>query len=620
MRPNTRLLTRLFCRRFLDNDLVAPSGELEANAAVVFALLAVPGFFNLAWLLFTYSGPLMTPSERLLLALDHKYQFMACSMIVTALGASLEWDALSIDARDMAILGPLPVPAGAMWRAKILALVVFLDAFAIAVNLIPTIGFPVVWLSLLPIGFVRAGSVVGVHALTSLAAAIFGFCAIVALRSLLLVMCGPRLFRAVSTVVQFLLVLALVTALLLLPGYSSGMRSRLRTSTSVDLSPPMWFVGVYDRMTVRALYADPDMARDSTWRFWERERIVHMYSERRFPGLLPEAWIHPSPLFRTESEARQKYLALQPVLDRLAGRAAIGFPLVILAAIALYLLAYLRCGRRLHEALTVNLRLSSWPRRLMSSLAGRLVVPRQLERTTFFFTLQGLFRSSTHRLRVAALLAIGTALALGALTRTAQTHGLDAPTAALLSLQLIVMFFLAIGMRVSLAVPAALEANWVFQVSPVANAARLLAGVRRALLAGVLVPFLVCLIPLHAALWGARVAAWHFVAGLVASLLLVGALLAGCRKIPFTCPYVPGKANVKCVWPLYVLGFLAFTSGFAALEVEILQRPPGLVPLVVGGIFALVAIACLQRFAPSKHRALIFDEQPEPSIQTLGLD
>jgi hypothetical protein len=470
MRPDTRLLTRLFCRRFLDNDLVAPSGELEANAAVVFALLAVPGFFNLAWLLFTYSGPLMTPSERLLLALDHKYQFMACSMIVTALGASLEWDALSIDARDMAILGPLPVPAGAMWRAKILALVVFLGAFAVALNLIPTIGFPVVWLSLLPIGFVRAASVVGVHALTSLAAAIFGFCAIVALRSLLLVVCGPRLFRAVSTVVQFVLVLALVTALLLLPGYSSGMRSRLRTSTSVDLS------------------------------------------------------------------------------------------------------------------------------------------------------LQGLFRSGTHRLRVAALLAVGTALAVGALMRTAQTHGLDAPTAALLSLQLIVMFFLAVGMRVSLAVPAALEANWVFQVSPVANTARLLAGVRRALLAGVLVPFLVCLIPLHAALWGVRVAAWHFVAGLLASLLLVGALLAGCRKIPFTCPYVPGKANVKCVWPLYFLGFLAFTSGFAAIEVEMLRRPPGLVQLLVGGIFALVGIVCLQRFAPSKRRALIFDEQPEPSIQTLGLD
>ncbi len=106
---DTRLLTRLFCRRFLDNDLMAPSGEFEANIAVLVALLAVPGFFTLAWLLFTYSGPFMTPSERLLVALDHKYQFMACSMIVTALGATLEWDALSMDSRDVAILGPLPV-------------------------------------------------------------------------------------------------------------------------------------------------------------------------------------------------------------------------------------------------------------------------------------------------------------------------------------------------------------------------------------------------------------------------------------------------------------------------------------------------------------------------------
>ena len=67
---------------------------------------------------------------------------------------------------------------------------------------------------MIPIGFMRALSVVAVHGLTSLAAAVFGFCAVLAVRSLLRLVCGPRLFRAASPIVQFVLALALVVAFL----------------------------------------------------------------------------------------------------------------------------------------------------------------------------------------------------------------------------------------------------------------------------------------------------------------------------------------------------------------------------------------------------------------------
>ncbi len=622
MRSSTRLLVGLYCRRFLDNDLVSPEGGTQAGVALAVALLAAPGVFNLAWLLFTYSGPFITPSERLLLALDHKYQFLACSMIVTALGAAVEWDALSVDARDAAILGPLPVGAATMWRAKLVALVVFLSVFAAAVNAVPTFGFPVVWLSLMPIGFVRAASVVAVHGLTSIAAAVFGFCAVVSLRSALAASCGARVFRAVSPVVQFALVLGLIAAFLLLPGYSSDMRSRLRASpASLYLSPPLWFVGAYDRLTTRALYADPDLSRDSTWRFWERERIVHTYPVLRIPGRLPEGWVHPSPLFRTEAEARRKYLELQPALGTLAGRAAVALPLAVLSATLLYFLAYLRCGRRLRETEASHLLLPARARRWVSAHAGLLVTRRASERATFFYTLQGLFRSRPHLMRIAGFVAIGAAVAVSALLRAMALNRLArvSPTPVLLSLQLILLFFLIVGLRSALRVPAALDANWVWRLASGRDAEGMLAGVRRSVVAGAVLPLLVCLFPVHAACWGLRVAAFHLLAGLLASLLLTELLFAGFRKVPFTCPHVPGNARLRYVWPFYVLGFVAFTSGLAAIEGKALESATGPAWFVAGMIVAVVVAGLVRRHVMRRDARLVFDEQPEPAVQTLGL-
>ena len=71
------------------------------------------------------------------------------------------------------------------------------------------------------------------------------------------------------------------------------------------------------------------------------------------------------------------------------------------------------------------------------------------------------------------------------------------------------------------------------------------------MLALAICPVLLGLLPAHALLWGWRVAGAHLVFGLVLSALLVELLLLNFDKIPFTCTYLPGKANVKGFWPVY---------------------------------------------------------------------
>ena len=103
------LLRRIFFRRFFDNDLISPSGDEHENVSLVFALLAVPGLLAAVPLLLKYMDPYILPGHRLLIALDDKFTCLALSMIVMGIVTLVEWDALVLDVRDIAILGPLPL-------------------------------------------------------------------------------------------------------------------------------------------------------------------------------------------------------------------------------------------------------------------------------------------------------------------------------------------------------------------------------------------------------------------------------------------------------------------------------------------------------------------------------
>src|SRR5687768_344722 len=169
------LLTKLFLRQFLENDLISPDADRTQLLAVVGALSVSLTLFISAFMSAGYLGPLMTPGLASVQSLDDKFFYLSLAMVVTALVAASQWDVLAIDPRDAAILEPLPVKAGTIRRAKVSAIAILGGAVACALNFFPSLVFP--WMLVFTFrqmsGLALLGLVI-VHALVTVLAAAFG--------------------------------------------------------------------------------------------------------------------------------------------------------------------------------------------------------------------------------------------------------------------------------------------------------------------------------------------------------------------------------------------------------------------------------------------------------------
>jgi hypothetical protein len=123
---------------------------------------------------------------------------------------------------------------------------------------------------------------------------------------------------------------------------------------------------------------------------------------------------------------------------------------------------------------------------------------------------------------------------------------------------------------------------------------------------------------LHVLFWGWRNACLHMLFGVVVSWLLVEILLMTFEKFPFACSYLPGKANLKVSWPLYLFGFTSYVSALLSLEYWMLQRPVRFLWLLALITLVHAAIA-LYRWRVGRPAVLVFDDQPEPLVRTLNL-
>ena len=52
-------------------------------------------------------------------------------------------------------------------------------------------------------------------------------------------------------------------------------------------------------------------------------------------------------------------------------------------------------------------------------------------------------------------------------------------------------------------------------------------------------------------------------------------------KVPFTCTYLPGRSQVKTMWPIYVTAFTTFTYSMAGLELQMLRWPRVFIAFIV---------------------------------------
>lgn len=566
------LLTRHFLRRFADNDLISPHADRhEVLTAIVTGFITtslfVTVFLTVKYLFVTFQ----TPGWTSILLLDDRTFLLTCAMTLMALVAVAQWDALSLDARDASVLGTLPVPHALLVRAKITALVLFAVGFALGLSIIPAIVHPALSAARLEIQLADGVRLMAAHAFASLAAGSFGFLAVLALREAARALIGQVWFRRVSAVLQASLVLVLVTIFLLTPALRTyavltlyprdvaveraGAGGEAVVGRLIDSAwlPPLWFLGLQETIAGRAIDRAP------------RPDDV------------------PPKIAAVEAGETALYRRIQPRFAELAGLAVAA----LAATAALAIAAFLWNSRKLpapmmarRSARGARLRAAIGLDRPLNSAARFLAGRDPVARAGFVFTLRALSRSASHRVTLMASAAAGLAAAAVMLPRAGLERvviraaapgtapdamaGVAAIDTSVFAIQILLVAVVLFGFRHALRVPAELRANWGLQLAWPRDEGRFLTGVRRAAFAGLGLPLLAVLAPLHYVLLGPGVAAAHFLFG--ALLTLAGLELAtiGLRKPPFASTYATA-ANLKVIVPLGA-------------------------PVALGGIFVLASI------------------------------
>ena len=578
-RSSYALLTRLFLRQFLENDLIAPDADRTQLLAVVGALSVSVTLFISAMMSARYLGPLVTPGGAAVDALDDKFFYLSLAMIVTGLVAASQWDVLALDPRDAAILEPLPVQAGIIRRAKVSAIAILGAAVACALNAFPTFVFP--WMLVFNFRQMSAFSLLGLmvtHAVVTVSAAAFGYLVIIALRETLVAVLGRRGFTVASPWAQGALIVVLGSALLLIPAASDRIGQRGFDGWR-PMAPSMWFVGVYE-VAVGRIIADLPRSEMRPRQAASDLQMTALYADRRpqFPGL-----------------ARRAVMAV-----------ALAF---LLASVA-----YLWNARRLPSLAPSPPPSSRHGWRLGRRLANAWLVRDPATQAGFYFTLAAMWRNNSHRLTLACAAAAGFAMALVALTSANIEQG-AAPSQRLLVMQPLLYGALLVGFRHVIRVPAELRANWGFQLAWRDRTEDFVAGVKRAAIVALVLPALAILLPLFTDVLGPQMALMHAGLGLAGALVLLEALMVTYDKVPFTCTYLPNEN--KALVPIFGIAFMVGALNFARMQYAALYGGGALrAVIVLSAAFVILRVMSVKR---TRLPHVEFDEAPA-TYQRLGLN
>jgi len=573
------LLVRHFFDRMFDNELVSRESHSNTGLAHILAVLAVPGLFIPLFLYPKYTD-LASPyplyyrfSESLwslpvaarqeVAAAADRFFFVSLVMVILGLVTVLRWESLFPDRRDFTVLGVLPLSQGTVFKAKLASLLLFLGVFALTVNSVPSLTFSVFTLvgRKVSLGYALL-SILG-HATGVFAASIFVFFLFVALEGILINIFSIRWFARITPYVQVFSIVALLSLFFL----SSRLGDMLEGFRKADSPmaywlPSYWFVGLCELVRGNS---------DKVLRAW--------------------GW---------------------------RGVEAIG--LVVGLALVAYTIGYTRHARRMMEAadnLAVErTRLPAFLTRFLD----RWVLRHPLEQACFYFVAQTVTRSNRQRLFLAGYVGVGFALVFQGLMATfARIRWLDSANDALLSIPLILSFFALSGMRFIFSIPSDLSANWVFQLTENTNRQACLAGVRKSMFGLVILPLFLSLLPLYVYLWDLQRALLQTVFGVTLSWILVEVLLLNFQKIPFTCTFLPGKANITMFGFLYFLAFTTYAYTMAAVESWLIVSWDRMALFVALASPILWKLISFRNQLVAESAGFVFEDKREPAVQTLDL-
>ena len=130
---------------------------------------------------------------------------------------------------------------------------------------------------------------------------------------------------------------------------------------------------------------------------------------------------------------------------------------------------------------------------------------------------------------------------------------------------------------------------------------------------------LVSLFPLYSALWGWPPAIMHLVFSLMLSLILVELLLLNFRKIPFTCTFQSGKANITVLGVFYWFAFTTYAYTMATFERWLLDDGTRWIVFAIAAVLAFAGLVRWRNTQLARGFSIVFEDAATPEVQTLGL-
>jgi hypothetical protein len=193
------------------------------------------------------------------------------------------------------------------------------------------------------------------------------------------------------------------------------------------------------------------------------------------------------------------------------------------------------------------------------------------------------------------------------------------PVAATIAPAVVLPFFGLVGLRLSAAYPAHLEANWLFRVTDPGRSAEPASAIRATALRAVVLPLLLPLALTGWLLWGTATALPLALLALAIALVTAEWLFAGFTKIPFTCSYLPGKANLRASWPVIAVVALTYCVALPELLRWALAEWSAWLSLLALLVAVWGGLLGLSR-QHGQRSSLTFDERAAPLVTQLRLD
>jgi hypothetical protein len=561
---HSRRLVRHFLSQFVENDWSTDVDMHQTLALVAAGIVTIPlfvtVFMGMRYLTRLLPGAGWTETT----GLEDQITFCVASMLVAAAVAALEWDTLALTHQDSLILGVLPVPHRDLVRAKVLSLVIFVASFVIALNLLPAVLHPALMVATLPLPLYMVPVLMAAHGLSTTMAAAFGFACVVGLREFLHLALGPSAFRRISDLIRSVVLLLLLVLLAVVPVRLSGRADWLLQPgpPPILLRPIGWFVATNVSIAGRVLQRVP---------------------ERPMPPILAAE----------EHQLRARY---ERNLPKWTGMAAQGAG-VLLFLLGVSVTMYVWNARRLHilpegHAGSRVLRLS----RLFEGAVRALIKPPPM-RAGFLLLFRTLLGNGLHRLYLIVAMAAG--LGLFVAMAPFPVDGAVPPLRTLhLAAQTVGLTAMITAFRAAIRTAADERAGWLFDIAETGHLALFRNGVRlAAIVATTLIVAL--LVPLHAAAWGAPIAAAHAVNGMALGWLLVETVSASVDA-PLIAT-IPPNDGLNTVGTVFI--------GAMVIAVFVLAR---IERAALGGQFSAIAFtttilflaACVHHASEREHRAL----------------